>query len=305
MRRGSGNPNQYRLSYQKENTRLLDTVCQRTACSFAQALRFKHQSHVAKTAYRRWNRNPRPLLPGIDRNHSPKFKHNHKRPRASVACETCRVKRTKCTAERPTCARCKSRGVECQYAVDSDDENRRKSLKKRFEWADRERNQLRDLFNILTTRTESEADEIYRRLRSSGDPIRVLHFVKQAYLLLPNPGPVSQLSAHPQVERLDAEAYRLSPWKLRARPWTAVADDGLVSALISAFFAWDGYYFLPFVDQKCFIRDMRTGDIKRAKFCSPFLVNAICTIQVSPFLINTLSEESGLADDPLVNAGIC
>jgi hypothetical protein len=71
--------------------------------------------------------------------------------------------------------------------------------------------------------------------------------------------------------------------KLRARPWTAVADDGIVSALISSFFAWDGYYFLPFVDQECFIRDMNTGDIKRSKFCSPFLVNAVCTIQVSLF----------------------
>jgi hypothetical protein len=105
--------------------------------------------------------------------------------------------------------------------------------------------------------------------------------VKQAYLLLLNPVPVSQLSAHPQVERIDNEAYSWSPMKLRSRPWTAVADDGIVSALISSFFAWDGYYMLPFVDQTCFIRDMTTGDIKRAKFCSPFLVNAICTIQVS------------------------
>lgn len=165
--------------------------------------------------------------------------------------------------------------------MDSDDEGRRKALKKRFDWADSERNQLRDLFNLLVSRTESEADEIYRRLRTSGDPIRVLQSVKQAYLLLPNPGPVSELSAFPQVERLDNEAYRLSPLKLRARPWTAVADDGIVSALISSFFAWDGHYFLPFVDQECFVRDMRTSDIRRAKFCSPFLVNAICTIQVS------------------------
>lgn len=140
------------------------------------------------------------------------------------------------------------------------------------------------MLNLLTTRTDSEADEIYRRLRSVGDPIRVLHLVKQAYLLLPNPGPVSQLSAHPQVERLDNEAYRSSPLKLHARPWTAVADDGIVSSLISSFFAWDGHYFLPFIDQECFIRDMSTGNIRRAKFCSPFLVNTICTIQVSSFL---------------------
>lgn len=180
------------------------------------------------------------------------------------------------------CSRCSSRNLECQYAVESDDENRRKVLKRRFDWADSERNQLRDLLNMLATRTKPEADEIYKRLRSSGDPIRVLRSVKHAYLLLSNPSPVSKLFDHPRVTSLDSEAYQSSPFKLQARPWTAVADDGIVSSLISSFFAWDGYYFLPFVEQSTFIRDMSKGDIHRSKFCTPFLVNAICTIQVSP-----------------------
>lgn len=171
--------------------------------------------------------------------------------------------------------------MECNYSVDSDDEDRRKALKKRYDVVENERTQLRALLDLLMTRKESEADEIYRRLRSTGDPIRVLQSIKQAYLLLPNPGLVSQFSAHPHVERLDREAYLLSPMKLFARPWTAVADDGIVSSLISSFFAWDGYYFLPLVDRTMFIRDMSSGDLKKAKFCSPFLVNAICTIQVS------------------------
>lgn len=41
------------------------------------------------------NRNPRPLLPAIDRPRLSRPEPNHKRPRASVACETCRIKRTK------------------------------------------------------------------------------------------------------------------------------------------------------------------------------------------------------------------
>lgn len=141
----------------------------------------------------------------------------------------------------------------------------------------------------MTTRTESEADEILKRLRASGDPIRVLQSVQQAYLLLPNPTSASQLAAYPQLDKLDSEAYRLSAFKLRARPWTAVADDGIVSALVSTYFAWDGYYFLPFLNPALFIRDMSNGDIKRAKYCSPFLVNAICALQVGLFYEHLLT----------------
>jgi hypothetical protein len=109
----------------------------------------------------------------------------------------------------------------------------------------------------------------------------ILQSIRQANLLLPNPDPVSQLQGYPQIEKLDAESSRWSPLKLRARPWTTVAGDGVVSELVSKFFAWDGAYMLPFIDRICFIRDMKTGDIARSQFCSPFLVSAICTLQVS------------------------
>jgi hypothetical protein len=113
------------------------------------------------------------------------------------------------------------------------------------------------------------------------DPLMTLESIRQARVLLPNPDPVSQYQGYPQIETLDAESGRWSPLKLRARPWTTVAGDGIVSALVSKFFAWDGAYILPFIERSCFIRDMQSGDLERSHFCSPFLVSAICTLQVS------------------------
>ena len=144
-----------------------------------------------------------------------------------------------------------------------------------------ERDQLRDLFHMIHARPDIEAQEIFRRLRTSQDPLQVLRTVVEADTLFSSPGPASSLSTHPQVENIDSQALRWSSLKLRARPWTDVAGDGLVSSLISSFFAWDGFYLIPLVDVTLFTRDMNKGDVD-AKFCSPFLVNAICCIQVSP-----------------------
>ncbi|KAG6019116.1 hypothetical protein E4U41_003392, partial [Claviceps citrina] len=78
------------------------------------------------------------------------------------------------------------------------------------------------------------------------------------------------------LERLELLALRESSIRVDARPWTAVASDGLVSELVSSFFTWDDAFFLPIVDREAFLADMRSGNVAKAKYCSPFLVNAIC-----------------------------
>jgi hypothetical protein len=167
------------------------------------------------------------------------------------------------------------------WAVDSGDETRRSTLQRRYNRVEEERDQLKELFDLIRDQPDTEAHEIFRRLRTSSNPLHVFRDLRQANLLLPNPDPVSQVIGNPQVGAIDSEALRLSALKLRARPWTTVAGDGLVSALISSFFAWDGNYLTPFVDSKCFIKAMNTGNVVSIEFCSPFLVNAICCISVS------------------------
>jgi hypothetical protein len=75
---------------------------------------------------------------------------------------------------------------------------------------------------------------------------------------------------------VDREALDLAPIKVHARPWTIVADDGIVSELISGFFEVDHLYYIPAIDRDTFLDDMEKANIREAKYCSPLLVNAIC-----------------------------
>lgn len=81
------------------------------------------------------------------------------------------------------------------------------------------------------------------------------------------------------LESLDLDALNASNLKLQAQPWTTVAGDGLVSELLSSFFACDNWFSLPFVDEGSFLNDMQAGDIGKAGFCSPLLVNALCALR--------------------------
>jgi hypothetical protein len=58
---------------------------------------------------------------------------------------------------------------------------------------------------------------------------------------------------------------------------------------LSSFFANDNCFYLPFVDQECFLHDMQAGENIQADFCSPLLVNAICALRcVGNLLCSTL-----------------
>ncbi|KAF1969360.1 hypothetical protein BU23DRAFT_438119, partial [Bimuria novae-zelandiae CBS 107.79] len=109
-----------------------------------------------------------------------------------LACEPCRRKKTKCSGVRPVCARCNELNIHCVYAVDSGDESRRMTPKKKFDRVEDERDQLQDLFDLLCTSPDAEAEELFRRLRTSRNPLSVLQVVRQAHLLLSEPDPTSR-----------------------------------------------------------------------------------------------------------------
>jgi hypothetical protein len=142
----------------------------------------------------------------------------------------------------------------------------------------RENLELRQLFHDLSKRPESEAYDIFQRLRVAEDPISLAHSIRQAELLLPavaseKPGESATL------QQLDSDALRRSSIQVPAKPWTTVAGDGIVSELISAWFRWDNSFLYSFIDRECFVQDIRLDDSASAKYCSPFLVNAICAFR--------------------------
>lgn len=124
--------------------------------------------------------------------------------------------------------------------------------------------------------------EIYRRVRVAVDPLDVVELLRGGDLLLQHSVPEQSGEGEPPavgLENLELSAMESSSIKVHARPWTRVAGDGVVSELISSFFAYDNGFYLSFVDQESFLEDMQAGDVSNAEFCSSLLVNAICALR--------------------------
>lgn len=184
-----------------------------------------------------------------------------------------------CDGNRPSCRRCVQRDLVCEYDVEAG-ASRSLSLRRKNEALQGEINQLRELLSRVDHAPEIEVPG--RPQHSTGTselpglPIEVGTGDTSAQQSNPQSG-VNELSS--ALEDLDFNALSMSDLKLQAQPWTVVAGDGLVSELLSSFFTYDNCFYLPFVDQECFLHDMQSGDIRKADFCSPLLVNAICALR--------------------------
>ncbi|KAF6800192.1 C6 transcription factor [Colletotrichum sojae] len=204
-----------------------------------------------------------------------------KRQVIAVACDNCRRRKAKCDGNRPKCQHCAKRGVDCHYEANQG-ETVSLALKRKASVLENENAQYRDLFRMVCSKTEDEAQEIFRRIRVSGDPLRVLESIRQAEILLPSPA-ASDRVHDSRLAKLNDKAMEHSLIRVPAKPWTAIADDGLVSELITDFFSWENAGAFPAIEPDLFLADMRAANVKRAKWCSPILVNAICALRV-PFV---------------------
>lgn len=115
-----------------------------------------------------------------------------------------------------------------------------------------------------------------RYLRRPGEPFRVFELISHGQAFLP-PSESQEIFHDPQLQGLDQNALESSAIKLSAHPWTDVVGDGLFSELIADFFAWDNVYLFPSVDQDAFLQEMRKTNTTTSKYCTPLLVNAICS----------------------------
>ncbi|KAH0401812.1 hypothetical protein KCU89_g3781, partial [Aureobasidium melanogenum] len=106
-----------------------------------------------------------------------------KRSVVHVACACCRRLRIKCDGVRPTCQPCARRYEDCVYDVEANT-TRSNALKRKNEELAKENTQLRTLYDFLQNRPLIEAEEIFRRVRSTQDPLDVLRHVTTADLLM-------------------------------------------------------------------------------------------------------------------------
>ncbi|KAB5582828.1 hypothetical protein GE09DRAFT_1211450 [Coniochaeta sp. 2T2.1] len=197
-----------------------------------------------------------------------------------VACENCRAKRTKCDGARPKCSRCVRLGTDCEYDA-GPDETRSIARKRKYDEMKSDLSDMQELYEYLRSRPLQEVAEVISRIRSNQDPCTVLRLVRDGDLLL-QASAMGRKGLESGVEdvvaKLDDTAYRQSPLKLSAMPWTDVAGNGVVSELVSIFFDMEQPFAMTFLDRHCFLADMFSGQVDSVRFCSPALVNAICAL---------------------------
>lgn len=155
--------------------------------------------------------------------------------------------------------------------------SRTSALKRKCDALQDENERLRELFGLLRQKSKPDALDILVRIRNSENPLVVWKSIKDAELLLRWPPSAASGSRDPKIESMNAEALAGSHVKVRARPWTALAGDGMVSDLVSSFFACTVCF--SFIDRECFLADMARGDVEKARYCSPFLVNTMCAFR--------------------------
>jgi hypothetical protein len=150
------------------------------------------------------------------------------------------------------------------------------ATKRKYIALEQENSQLRHLYKLVREESSRNAFDIFLRMRNSDDPIALLQSVGNTTGILPNPSTYSV--GDKRIDDIDTAALLNSCIQVPARPWTSVANDGLVSDLISSFFTWDRFLY-PFVHQQAFLHEMRFAGAQGANYCSPLLVNAICSLR--------------------------
>lgn len=177
--------------------------------------------------------------------------------------------RLQCSSEWPRCSACEKRNDVCEYGVRQGAVSRMADMKET-------NSTLQRVLAHLASAPVSEVVETVQKLSASG-ALSTLKHGEGADALC------SRAIADGKVAMIDAQALEEAPVKLPAKPWTYVAGDGLVSHLVTDFFARsDDDPFvnsLSLIDRELFIRDMAHANPSQSQFCSPFLVNAICGLR--------------------------
>ncbi|PWY88117.1 hypothetical protein BO94DRAFT_516614 [Aspergillus sclerotioniger CBS 115572] len=202
---------------------------------------------------------------------------------AFQACQECRRRRAKCDGERPSCARCVSRSVECRYTVGA---NHRGTAPKSLVALLQSRIKLLEQVLLLHSidldasvaqlrargTTSFVADEIATEcdgsLNFGGDGEARYFGASSGRLELQSSGttdagPISS----------DAAARHLSALYHQARDQETEIPVELMNHLVDLYFEWEQPWF-QVVDEALFRQSWQTG----GRYCSPLLLNCIFAI---------------------------
>ncbi|KAI2615137.1 hypothetical protein GGR54DRAFT_642636 [Hypoxylon sp. NC1633] len=129
----------------------------------------------------------RPLLPNSP--NPPRLEipsptqHRAKRTATAAACEACRKRKSKCSAERPRCSVCIERQTPCEYTT-LPTETHLRAQKRKLTDLEMKCQAYEDLFGILRSRPDNETAQVLNRLRSGDDVQTIVSAVQDGDLLL-------------------------------------------------------------------------------------------------------------------------
>ncbi|KAI1135321.1 hypothetical protein F5Y05DRAFT_421511 [Hypoxylon sp. FL0543] len=109
--------------------------------------------------------------------------HRAKRVATPAACEACRKRKSKCTAERPRCFVCVERQTPCEYTT-LPTETHLRAQKRKLTDLEIKCQAYEDLFGILRSRPDEETFQILQRLRTGEDGLTIVKAVQDGDLLL-------------------------------------------------------------------------------------------------------------------------
>ncbi|KAE8313847.1 hypothetical protein BDV41DRAFT_246749 [Aspergillus transmontanensis] len=208
-----------------------------------------------------------------------------RRKNVGTACSACKARKLKCTGTAP-CANCVKSRLECTLDQTLD-KRRRGALKRKIDQLEEKEDLLFRLVSVLRESGNRSTIPLLNLIRSNASLPEIQYYLNHQV-------PESELALMPELLEVSHEVQRLQDadsrsvrrildakrlsdqplFQVPAKPWTSVvSDNDFVSHLISLWLTW----FHPFsnwVNRDRFIYDMQAG-LLGAKYCSPFLVNAI------------------------------
>ncbi|KAH7109611.1 putative C6 transcription factor [Dendryphion nanum] len=134
-----------------------------------------------------------------------------KRGRISVACEACRQKKLRCSGDRPKCSFCIRRELECRYEAITE-ETRLQALKRKYDDLASRRSPYEELFGLMKSLSERDAQDILRRLRSGTDVETLVNHIATGNLLL-------------QLHMVPETRYRYEFPYISKMPLNLITDD--------------------------------------------------------------------------------
>ncbi|KAK4155533.1 hypothetical protein C8A00DRAFT_13446 [Chaetomidium leptoderma] len=115
---------------------------------------------------------------------SPVVPARRKRGQATTAaCGACRKRKSKCDGERPACSICRDRGTACEFDTNTA-ETHTQALKRKYSELQSQKSTYQQVYEVLQTRPDKEAEEVYQRIRRGADADSILRHVNHGDMLV-------------------------------------------------------------------------------------------------------------------------